>query len=152
MGGRTRLVAAMVSIVSGFNTIRVVMASTSILSTVTSGNSFAISAATSSHITIPFRCALLFVTTVRSYRGRFCAVSNANRMIRSTLWREKIATSVATSHGKPRCERPPCPAYSPSLFSRTITQSRSPLLQLRSGDCTPRKILVGRTLAYCWKG
>ena len=37
----------------------------------------------------------------------------------------KIETSVATSSGRPRCERPPWPAYSPSEFSRTITQSRS---------------------------
>ena len=33
--------------------------------------------------------------------------------------------SVPTSWGRPRCTRPPAPAYSPSVFSRTTTQSRS---------------------------
>jgi hypothetical protein len=128
------------------------MASTSIFSTVTSVNSLAISAAISSQSTMPFRWALLLVTTVRCLRGRFCATSNAKRMMRSTAWRVKIDTSVAVSHAWPRCDRPPCPAYSPSLFSRIITQSSEPVVALRSGDCVPRKILVGRTLAYCWNG
>lgn len=127
------------------------MASTNILSHLTSGKSRATSAAISSHSTMPFRCALLFVTTVRNFLGRFCAVSNAKRMSRSTPWRVKMATSVAVSQGWPRCERPPWPAYSPSVFSRTITQSRSPGEAFRKGDSVPRKILVGRTLAYCWK-
>lgn len=39
--GHTKLLATIVSILSGFNTIRVVIASTSILSTLTSGNSLA---------------------------------------------------------------------------------------------------------------
>lgn len=150
-GRQTRLVATMVSIVSGFNTMRVVIASTSILSTVTSGNSLATSCATSSQSTIPLRCALLFVTTVRSFRGRLWAVSNANRIIRSTPCLENMETSVATSQGFPRWERPPWPAYSPSLFSRTMTQSSSLLSQFRRADSTPLMILVGRTLAYCWK-
>src|SRR5207342_2579999 len=47
-----RLVATTVSMVSGFMTIRMVMASTSILSQVTSLNSAAISVAISSHITM----------------------------------------------------------------------------------------------------
>lgn len=145
----TKFEATIVSIDSGFNTIRQVIASTSILSVVTSGKSFATSVATSSQRTIPFRCALLLDTTVRSFRGLLRAVSNANRMIRSTPCLVKIATSVAVSHGRPLCDRPPCPAYSPSVFSRTITQSRSPVLQFRRGDCVPRKTLVGRTLAYC---
>ena len=50
--------------------MRMVIASTSILSQVTSGNSCATSAAISSHITMPWRCALDLVTTVRSLRGR----------------------------------------------------------------------------------
>ena len=54
----------------GFITIRMVIASTSILSQVTSGNSAATSAAISSHITMAWRCALLLVTTVSSLRGR----------------------------------------------------------------------------------
>ena len=48
-----RLVATIVSSVSGLRVIRMVMASTSILSQVTSGNSCATSAAISSHITMP---------------------------------------------------------------------------------------------------
>ncbi len=62
--------------------------------------------------------------------------------------RVKIATSVPTSSGKPRWVRPPLPEYSPSEFSRTMTQSRSPCPRLRSGEVTPGRILVGRTLAY----
>ena len=65
-----RLVATIVSSVCGFMTMRIVMASTSILSHVTSGNSCATSAAISSHMTIAWRCALLLVTTVSSLRGR----------------------------------------------------------------------------------
>lgn len=92
----------MVSILAGLNTILVVIASTNIFSVVTSGNSPPTLAATSSQSTIPFRCALLFVTTVRCFRGRLAAVSNANRMIRSTPAHENIAVSVAISHGNPR--------------------------------------------------
>lgn len=149
---RTKLLATIVSSVSGFNTILVVIASTNILSTCTSGNSFPTSVATSSQRTIPLRWALLLVTTVSSFRGRLAAVSKANRMIRSTPCRLKIAVSVATSQGKPRWDRPPCPAYSPSLFSRTITQSNLPGGQFRSGDCVPRRTRVGRTFAYCCSG
>lgn len=98
----TKFVATMVSSDFGSNTMRQVIASTSILSHVTSGNSFATSAATSSHMTMPFRCALLFVTTVRNFRGRFCASSNAKRISRSTACRVKTETSVAISHGFPR--------------------------------------------------
>lgn len=148
----TRLVATIVSNDFGSSTIRQVIASTSILSHFTSGKSCATSAAISSHSTIPFRCALLFVTTVSIFRSLFCAISNANRISRSTPWRVNIATSVAVSHGWPRCERPPWPAYSPSVFSRTMIQSKSPGEAFRNGDSVPRKILVGRTLAYCWKG
>jgi hypothetical protein len=148
----TRLVATMVSSVSGLRTMRVVMASTSILSTVTSGNSLATSLAISSQRTMPLRCALLFVTIVSSLRGRFWAVSNAKRISLVTPWRVKMETSVAVSQGRPRWERPPWPAYSPSLFSRMMTQSRSPALQFRSGDWVPLRTLVGRTLAYCWNG
>jgi hypothetical protein len=50
----TKLDATIVSKLSGFNTILVVIASTNILSTVTSGNSLPTSAATSSHRTMPF--------------------------------------------------------------------------------------------------
>ena len=61
-----------------------VMASTSILSQVTSGNSAATSAAISSHITMPWRWALDLVTTVSSLRGRERASSKAKRMMRVT--------------------------------------------------------------------
>ena len=67
----------MVSSVCGFATIRIVIASTSILSHATPGNSAATSAAISSHITIAWRCALLLVTTVRNLRGRDSASLNA---------------------------------------------------------------------------
>ena len=105
--------------------MRMVMASTSILSQVTSGNSRATSAAISSHITMPWRWAFDLVTTVSSLRGRERASAKAKRMMRVTPARVKIDTSVATSSGRPRCTRPPTPAYSPSEFSRTITQSSS---------------------------
>lgn len=143
----TKFVATIVSKDSGFNTILQVIASTSMKSILTSGKSFATSFATSSQRTMPLRCALLLVTTVSILRGLCCAVSYAKRRILSTACRVKIATSVAVSHASPRCERPPCPAYSPSLFSRTMTQSKS--LQSRSGDLVPRKTLVGLTFAYC---
>ena len=70
------------SSVCGFMVIRMVIASTSILSHVTPGNSLATSAAISSHITMAWRCALLLVTTVSSLRGRDWANSKAKRMIR----------------------------------------------------------------------
>jgi hypothetical protein len=95
---------------------------------------------------------LLFVTTVKSRLGRLTASWKAKRMIRSTPCRVKMETSVAHSQGQPVWLMPPCPAYSPSEFSRTITQSRSPDLQLLKGDFVPRKTLVGRTLAYCCRG
>ena len=50
--------------------------------------------------------------------------------------------------GWPRCALPPMPEYSPSLFSRMITQSRSPGLQFCNGEEIPGKTRVGRTLAY----
>jgi hypothetical protein len=95
----TKFVATMVSKDFGLSTIRQVIASTSILSTFTSGKSFATSNAISSHITIPFLCALLLVTTVICFFGLFRAVSNAKRIRRSTPWRVKIDTSVAISQG-----------------------------------------------------
>lgn len=60
----------------------------------------------------------------------------------------KMATSVPTSSGCPRCARPPWPEYSPSLFSRTITQSSWPGPQSRNGLLIPGRMRVGRTLAY----
>ena len=69
-------------------------------------------------------------------------------MMRSTPARVMIDTSVAASIGWPWCTRPPTPAYSPSVFSRTITQSRSAGPQRLSGASMPGRMRVGRTLAY----
>ncbi|KAI7498770.1 hypothetical protein KC357_g101 [Hortaea werneckii] len=44
------------------------------------------------------------------------------------------------------------PARAAARFVATINKSRSPVLAFRRGDSVPRRILVGRTLAYCWKG
>ena len=132
--------------------MRIVMASTSILSHVTSGNSPATSAAISSHITMAWRCAFDLVTTVSSLRGRERARRNAKRMMRATPARVIIDTSVATSSGRPWWTRPPTPAYSPSEFSRTITQSSSGPDTLRSGLVMPGRMRVGRTLAYWSNG
>ena len=60
-----------------------------------------------------------------SLRGRDWASLNAKRMMRVTPARVIIETSVATSFGSPLWTRPPTPEYSPSEFSRTITQSSS---------------------------
>ena len=81
--------------------MRIVIASTSILSHLTSGNSFAISAAISSHITMAWRCAFDLVTTVRNLRGRLRASAKAKRMMRATPARVIIETSVAASSGNP---------------------------------------------------
>ena len=102
-----RLVATIVSSVWGLLTMRMVIASTSILSQVTSGNAFATSAAISSHITIPWRCALDLVTTVRSLRGRERATSKAiaddpchtdarkHRDVRGDLLRQALVNAPA---------------------------------------------------------
>ena len=73
-------------------------------------------------------------------------------MMRDTPARVNIATSVATSSGWPRCTRPPTPEYSPSEFSRTITQSSSGPDTSRSGLTMPGRTRVGRTLAYWSSG
>ena len=72
-----KLVATKVSKVAGRLTMRAVAASTSSLSQRTSGNSKAICAAISSHITIAWRWALDLVTTVNNLRGRDCAKRKA---------------------------------------------------------------------------
>ncbi len=143
-----KLVATIVSSDAGRLTMRAVAASTSSLSQVTSGNSRLTSTAISSHMTMAWRCALDLVITVRSLRGRDRARLKAKRMMRSTPARVMTDTSVAASIGWPWCTRPPTPAYSPSEFSRTITQSRSPGPQRLSGASMPGRMRVGRTLAY----
>ena len=138
----------MVSSEAGRLIMRAVEASTSSLSQVTSGNSLEICSAISSHITIAWRWALLLVMTVSSLRGRDWASLKAKRMMRSTPARVIIDTSVAASIGWPWCTRPPTPEYSPSEFSRTMTQFRSSGPQRFSGPSMPGRMRVGRTLAY----
>src|SRR6185503_17720089 len=138
--------ATITSIASGFSTMRVVAASTRMRSVFTPGKSFAVSWKTSSHSTMPWRCAFDLVTSVRCLRGRLLASWNANRCTRSTPERVKVEISIATSFGRPWCTRPPAPEYSPSVFSRTITQSR--FLGFDKGLGTPGRMRAGRTLAY----
>ncbi len=66
--------------------------------------------------------------------------------MRSTPLRVKVEISIATSLSSPVCTRPPAPEYSPSVFSRTMTQSMA--LPLSSGDLMPGRTRAGRTLAY----
>src|SRR5512139_1065839 len=56
---------------------------------------------------MPCFCALDLVTSVSSLRGRLRASSKAKRMMRVTPARVKMAVSVPTSSGCPRCARPP---------------------------------------------
>jgi hypothetical protein len=53
---------------------------------------------------------------------------------------------MATSFGRPVWTRPPAPEYSPSVFSRTITQSMS--FAFFMGDAMPGSSRDGRTFAY----
>ena len=73
-------------------------------------------------------------------------------MMRCTPGRVMMETSWATSIGRPLCARPPTPEYSPSEFSRTITQSSSGPETWRSGLVMPGRMRVGRTLAYWSSG
>jgi hypothetical protein len=66
--------------------------------------------------------------------------------MRSTPARVKVDTSSAVSIGNPLWMRPPAPEYSPSVFSRTMTQSISPAS--RSGLVMPGRRREGLTLAY----
>ena len=91
-----------------------------------------------------WRWAFDLVTTVSSRRGRVRASANAKRMMRVTPARVMTETSVATSSGSPRCTRPPTPAYSPSEFSRTITQSSSRAVTPRNGLAIHERALFGR--------
>jgi len=98
---------------------------------------------------MPYCCALLFVTPVTNGRCLVRARSNANLMIRSQPVSVNSADWTATSPPRPRAAsaRPPSPAYSPSLFSRTTTQSSSGPAS-RSGLGTPGRKRTGRTLAH----
>ena len=141
-----------VEAICGFITMRIVIASTSILSQVTSGNSCATSAAISSHITIAWRCAFDLVTTVRSLRGRDRASSNAKRMIR-----------VDAGAGQHRdvgrdLDRQPLmhAAADPGIFALRILAHDDPVelrpVTWRSGLVIPGRMRVGRTLAYWSSG
>ncbi len=46
--------------------------------------------------------------------------------------------------------RPPTEEYSPSVFSRTIQKSMSPVVRPASGDVIPGISRTGRRLTYCW--
>ncbi|CAI6229417.1 unnamed protein product [Periconia digitata] len=143
-----KLVATMVSRLFGSSVIRTVIASTNILSVSTSGYSLATSQKILSQNTIPCRCAFDLVTIVSFLRGLSFAVRNAKCMMRSTAALVNTETSVAIACGSSSCEIPPCPEYSPSLFSLTITQSISPTFTPSNGLLVPSSILVGLTLTY----
>ena len=99
---------------------------------------------------MPYCWALLLVTLETFFTRRVRARSKAKRMIRSQPFSVNSAVCSATSLPGPRADRlrPPSPAYSPSLFSRTTTQSRWVSSALRSGDTTPGWKCTGRTLAH----
>ncbi len=69
---------------------------------------------------------LLLCTSVRCFRGRRSARSNAYRTTRSTPCAVFSDTSVAISWGVPTRIAPPLPTYGPSVPSRTTTKSTSP--------------------------
>ena len=99
---------------------------------------------------MPYCWALLLVTLETFLTRRVRARSKAKRMIRSQPFSVNRAVCRATSLPGPRPARlrPPRPAYSPSLFSRTTTQSSSVSSALRSGETTPGWKCTGRTLAH----
>lgn len=65
--------------------------------------------------------------------------------------RVNIETSVAMVWEEWAWVVPPWPAYSPSLFSRMITQFREVGGQLERGEVMPRRMRVGRTLTYWFR-
>jgi hypothetical protein len=71
-------------------------------------------------------------------------------MIRSQPSSVNSPAWIAIALPGPRAPRlrPPMPAYSPSVFSRTTTQSSVSAVALRSGLGTPASSRTGRTLAY----
>ena len=99
---------------------------------------------------MPYCWALDLVTEETFFTVRVRARSKAKRMMRSQPFSVNSAVCRATSLPGPRPLRfrPPRPAYSPSLFSRTTTQSSSVLSALRSGDWTPGRNFTGRMLAH----
>ena len=99
---------------------------------------------------MPYCWALLLVTLDTLRLARVRARSKAKRMMRSQPTSVNKADWTPTSPPGPRADklRPPRPAYSPSLFSRTTTQSSSVSSAFRSGLRTPGRKRTGRTLAH----
>ena len=99
---------------------------------------------------MPYCWALDFVTLETFLTVRVRARSKAKRMMRSQPFSVNREDWTATSLPGPRPARfrPPSPAYSPSLFSRTTTQSSSVSSALRSGETTPGRKRTGRMLAH----
>src|SRR5712691_6692117 len=69
-------------------------------------------------------------------------------MTRSVPLRENTIDWIAISSGVPRRRRPPMPAYSPSVFSRTQTMSISAAPLPARGLATPGSRRIGRRLTY----
>ena len=99
---------------------------------------------------MPYCWALDFVTLDTFFALAVRARSKAKRMIRSqpssvnrAVWRRpRCRVRGRSGFGRPE------PAYSPSLFSRTTTQSRSWSSALRNGETTPGRNCTGRMLAH----
>ena len=125
--------------------MRVVMASTSSLSVVTSANSRATSAKVSSPSTMPWRWAFDFVDEGQLPLRTGAGDSGRQAHDPGAAGAGEHGELGADLLGSPRCTRPPAPAYSPSVFSRTTIQSRSPGSMPRRGLLTPGSGRAGRT-------
>ena len=68
--------------------------------------------------------------------------------IRAVAKNRRRPGSICSSRRAAWWTRPPTPEYSPSEFSRTMTQFRSSGPQRLSGPSMPGRMRVGRTLAY----
>ena len=136
---RRRLVATMTSRLHGFNTISVVIASTRMR-----GLDFDIRATSkiSSHITMPWRCALDLVTRVRCLRGRFFAA----RMHTGECGYAVVCEygSLGTAFGRPLC------TAAARIFAFRVLADNDPVdaFAPTSGLLTPGSTRAGRTFAY----
>src|SRR5258708_2933831 len=94
-------------------------------------------------------CVSTLVLCTRVSRPRRRAASPAAyRTQRSTPARVFRDSSVALSNAVPRCTVPPAPAYRPSVFSRTITKSRSAAGGRATAPATPGRSFHGRRFTY----